>query len=87
MSIKLKVIISIVVVLALGTVAQLVLTNISYNKNIELISTKSLANSRESLQTFKKNDLKMMTAVIEEIAVNPEIKSAFIARDRARCWH
>ena len=84
MSIKLKVILSIVVVLILGTLGQLFLSNLSYKNNVDLITKKSLSNSRESFANLQKNDLKMMTAVIEEIAINPEIKSAFIARDHEK---
>jgi sensor histidine kinase regulating citrate/malate metabolism len=82
MSIKLKVIISVIVVLFLGTFALFYISYKTYKNNIELISKKAILTAKESFINLQKNDLKMMTALIEELAQNKEIKAAFIARDR-----
>jgi hypothetical protein len=84
MSIKLKVILSVIVVLLLGTIGLLWISNQTYNKNIELIAKRSLSTAKESFTNLQKNDLKMMTALVEELAVNPEIKTAFMTQNRER---
>lgn len=82
MSIKFKVIIGVIVVLLLGTFGLLYITTQSYNKNIELIAKKTLANAKESFANLQKNDYKMMSVLIEQIVKRPDLKAAFVAGDR-----
>jgi methyl-accepting chemotaxis protein len=84
MSIKIKVIIGVVVVLFLGAIGLLFVTNQSYKKNIDLIAKKTLANAKESFINLQKNDYKMMSVVIEQIVKRPDLKAAFVAKDRNR---
>lgn len=82
MTIKFKVVISVIVVLVLGTIGLLYVTNTAYKNNSELIAKRSLQNAKESFANLQKNDLKMMTAVVEELVLNADIKDAYIKRDR-----
>lgn len=82
MSIKFKVIIGVIVVLLLGTFGLLYVTTQSYNKNIELIAKKTLANAKESFANLQKNDYKMMSVLIDQIVKRPDLKAAFMAGDR-----
>jgi hypothetical protein len=60
------------------------LSNQTYNRNIELTAKRSLSTAKESFMNLQKNDLKMMTALVEELAVNQEIKTAFMTGNRER---
>lgn len=82
MSIKLKVVIGVVLVLLLGTIGLLYISNQSYERNVELMAKKTLSNAHESFENLKRNDYKMMTAVIEELVRRTDIKSAFAEANR-----
>lgn len=81
-SIKFKVIISIILSLAIGSAAIIYLFNVSYQKNIQLISEQAVQMSAESFNNLEKNDTNMLSATLETLLKNDNFKKYFLAQDR-----
>jgi HAMP domain-containing protein len=83
-SIRLRVSLVVAVCLALGAATVAYLFHLSYQNEIGLISSESLRTSVETFATLQKNDVQMMSAAIEAIVQQDEIRSAFAAKDREK---
>ncbi len=86
MSIKLKVIIGTVIILALGMAAQLFQLNSNYRAELQLLSRQSLDAARASFQQLEQSDIRMLRAVGESLKGRADIVAAYQARDLKKLY-
>lgn len=82
MSIKVKVALTIIVSLIVGTLAVIYLLNNSYRNNINLIAEESIKTAKETFTSIENDDVKMLSSTLEALLVNEEIKKTFLKKDR-----
>jgi|WetSurMetagenome_2_1015567.scaffolds.fasta_scaffold50049_2 methyl-accepting chemotaxis protein len=86
MNIKIKVIISTVVVLALGMVAQMYQLESSYRTSLQEASRQSLDSVRGSFAQLEQSDIRMLRAVGDALKARADIAAAYKARDREKLY-
>ncbi len=85
-SIKIKIIIFTIVVLALGTFAVELSINKSYKKNVHSAAEQSIKNAQKSFESLLENDVRMLHSNLHSLSLSEPVRAAFVAKDTSKLF-
>ena len=83
-SIRIKVLIALLVCLGLGTAGILALMRYSFENNSQALAEQSVTDARKLFLILEAREISKMTAVGDTLLINPQVRDALAAQDRAR---
>ncbi len=83
-SIRTKVLGALCGCLVLGVGGIVILMHYSFERNSHVLATESVAGAQKLFTILEAREISKMTAVSEMLIVNPQVREAFVARDRER---
>lgn len=83
-SIRTKVVAALVACLVVGVSGILALMHYSFERNSEVLAAESVTGAQKLFTILKAREISKMTAVSDALIVNPQVRDAFVAKDRSR---
>jgi HAMP domain-containing protein len=83
-SIRFKVLAAMLACLFIGVAGILALMHYSFERNAQVLATESVAGAQKLFTILEAREISKMTAVTEILATNPDIRAAFVAKDRQK---
>src|SRR5271157_1028818 len=83
-SIRTKVLASLLACLVVGVGGILALMHYSFERNSHVLATESVTGAQKLFTILEAREIIKMTAVSETLMMNPQVREAFVAKDRAR---
>ncbi len=83
-SIRAKVLGALLGCLVLGVGSIIVLMHYSFERNSHVLATESVSGAQKLFTILEAREISKMTAVSDMLIVNPQVRDAFVARDRER---
>jgi len=83
-SIQTKVLVTLIACLVAGVGGILALMQYSFARNSQALALESISSSQRLFTILEAREISKMTAVSQTLIVNPQIRDAFAAKDRAR---
>ncbi len=86
MSIRNKLILTIIISVTISAVVIVLLLNRSYENNIKLLAEESVATAQQTFSDLEQNDIRMMSSTLQALLDNPKYKPVFESRDRQKLF-
>lgn len=83
-SIRTKVLAALVVCLVVGVGGILALMRYSFERNSQVLATEAVGGAQKLFNILEAREISKMTAVSDALMMNPQVREAFAAKDRAR---
>jgi len=83
-SIRTKILAALIACLLLGLAGILALMNYSFERNSQILAAESVSGAQKLFSILEAREIGKMTAVSDTLLANPQIRDAFVARDRDR---
>jgi len=83
-SIRTKVLAALVICLVLGVGCILALMRYSFERNSQVLAAESVTGAQKLFTILETREISKMTAVSEALIMNPQVRDAFVAKDRTR---
>ncbi len=83
-SIRTKILAALIACLLVGLAGILALMNYSFERNSQILAAESVSGAQKLFAILEAREIGKMTAVSDALLTNPEIRAAFVQRDRAR---
>jgi len=83
-SIRNKVLAALLACLIVGVSGILVLMRYSFERNAQALAAESVSGAQKLFAILEAREISKMTAVGDALVMNPEVRDAFVRKDRAR---
>ncbi len=83
--IRTKVLAALVACLVVGVGGILALMHYSFARNSQTLAAESVMGAQKLFTILETREISKMTAVSETLMMNPQVRDAFAAKDRAAC--
>lgn len=83
-SIRTKILAALIACLLIGLAGILALMNYSFERNSQILAAESVSGAQKLFSILEAREIGKMTAVSDTLLANPQIRDAFVARDRDR---
>lgn len=83
-SIRAKVLALMVICLAVGVGGIVVLMRYSFERNSQVLAAESVTGAQKLFAILEAREISKMTAVSDTLLMNPQVRDAFVAKDRSR---
>ncbi len=82
--IRTKVLAALLACLVVGVGGILALTSYSFSRNSQALAVESVSGAQKLFTILEAREISKMTSVSEALVANPQVRDAFVARDRPR---
>jgi HAMP domain-containing protein len=83
-SIRTKVLAALVACLVVGVIGILALMRYSFERNSHVLAAESVAGAQKLFTILEAREVSKMTAVSDALLLNPQVRDAFVVKDRSR---